>query len=104
MRYSLLFVFLFAGCWLSAQISELNNAGDFYIHPEGILGIHTNIFNEGAFFADDNSLIGFYGDVPNISRRQFPLLSIYDVEFSNSVGTFLRTPMERRKQCQFYIG
>ncbi len=103
MKSSLLCIFLLVSCWLTAQTSELSNFGDFYVHPDGQLGIHTNMFNDGAFFADNNSLIGFYGDVPNIIDGTFPL-SLYDVEFGNSVGSFLRLRMDVANNANFISG
>jgi gliding motility-associated-like protein len=100
MRHFLLLLSFLVSCLLEAQTTELNNSGDLFVHPEGTLGIHTNIFNDGAFFADTNSLIGFYGDVPNIVEGNLPL-SVYDVEFGNSVGTFLRTRMEVANNANF---
>lgn len=99
-----LFAFLtFLGCTLGAQVAELNNFGNLYVHPDGNLGIHIDLFNNGEFLAQENSLIGFYGELPNIIGGTSPIF-LFDVEFGNEVGSFLQQQMDVSNNANFVSG
>lgn len=102
-RFNYIFGLVLLPCLLFGQSAELNNAANLYLHSGATVGMHINLFNQGEFNADENSLMGFYGEIPNIIDGVEPI-NLYDVEFGNDVGTFLRVRMNVRNNVNFISG
>lgn len=76
---------------------------NFQVHQGASIGIHADLVSEAQMQVDNNTLVGFYGDVPNFIDGNVPL-NFYDVEFANSVVVFLRTQLNVRNNANFVSG
>ncbi len=95
------YILLFVGSWATAQ-SALYNSGNLQIHPEGQLGLHINLINDGIL--DDNlGLAGFYGDLPlTVSGAFAP--TFFNLEIANPDHVFLTTGINTLNTTNFILG
>ncbi len=79
------------------------NAGELVVHPNAQVGLHTNILNEGSFFASDASLLGFYGNnVLQVLGSQS--INSYDLEVFLPNNLFLANTIAIRNNVNFVEG
>jgi gliding motility-associated-like protein len=91
---------LFAGL-LQAQ-TALYNTGNLRVHPNGQMGFHTDLINDGIF--DENQgLVGFYSEADRSVIGAFAP-SFNDVEFATQGATLLGTPMNLTNNANFVLG
>ncbi len=89
------------GSWANAQ-NALYNSGNLQIHPEGQLGLHIDLINDGIL--DDNlGLAGFYGDLPlTVSGAFVP--TFFDLEIANPDHVVLTTGINTLNTTNFILG
>ncbi|CAM3304818.1 gliding motility-associated C-terminal domain-containing protein [Zobellia roscoffensis] len=80
----------------------LYNTGNLRIHEGGVMGLHTNLVNDGSF--DENlGLVGFYGDNLRTISGSLPA-TLYDVEFVTGGGTVLQNALNVLNNANFVSG
>ena len=87
---------------LSGQ-GSLFNEGDFIVHDNAQLGLHTNLINEGSFDGANGSLIGFYGNTILQVQGSQPINS-YDMEVFLPNNLFLGNSINVRNNFNFVEG
>ena len=100
MRYLIYIAVLSAG--LAKAQSALYNTGNLRIHPQGEMGFHTDLINNGIF--DDNQgLAGFYGFTSvSVSGAFVPVF--FDAEIANDGGVDLLTSVQVSNNTNFVVG
>ena len=79
------------------------NEGDFIVHDNAQLGLHTNLINEGSFDGANGSLIGFYGNTILQVQGSQPINS-YDMEVFLPNNLFLGNSINVRNNFNFVEG
>ena len=80
----------------------LYNAGNLRIHEDGVMGLHTDLINDGSF--DENlGLVGFYGDDFRTISGSLPA-TLYDVEFVTGNATDVQTSLNVLNNANFITG
>ncbi|MGB5370950.1 MAG: gliding motility-associated C-terminal domain-containing protein [Flavobacteriaceae bacterium] len=92
----------FAGMAISQAQTALYNTGNLRVHPNGQMGFHTDLINDGIF--DENQgLVGFYSEADrNVFGAFAPTFS--DVEFATLGATLLGTPLNLTNNANFVLG
>ncbi len=82
--------------------TALYNTGNLRVHPDGQMGFHTDLINDGIF--DENQgLVGFYSETDlNVVGAFAPTFN--DVEFATLGATLLGTPVNLTNNANFVLG
>ncbi len=97
---SLFFAILITGI-VNAQ-PALYNSGNLRVHEGGVLGLHTDLINDGSF-EDNQGLLGFYGPQPLFVTGAFIPVA-WDLEIANDQGVDLDQVLAVENNTNFIIG
>lgn len=99
---NLCYILFFMGIGMAQAQTALYNIGKLRVHPDGQMGFHTDLINDGIF--DDNlGLVGFYSDT-NIGVSGAIAPTFNDVEFATQGATLLNTPVNLVNNANFVLG
>ena len=80
----------------------LYNSGNFTVHNDAQVGLHTNLIND-ANFDQTNGLVGFYGNRPITVTGSIPP-TFWDTEILMDNNVFLEIPLMVRNNVNFILG
>ncbi len=80
----------------------LYNSGNFTVHNDAQVGLHTNLIND-ANFDQTNGLVGFYGNRPITVSGSIPP-TFWDTEILMDNNVFLDIPLMVRNNVNFMLG
>lgn len=80
----------------------LYNSGNFTVHHNAQIGIHTDLIND-ANFDQTTGLVGFYGNRPIIVSGSIPP-TLWDTEIMMDSDVFLQTSLMVRNNVNFILG
>ena len=80
----------------------LYNSGNFTVHNDAQVGLHTNLIND-ANFDQTNGLVGFYGNRPITVTGSIPP-TFWDTEILMDNNVFLDIPLMVRNNVNFILG
>lgn len=93
--------FLFSVSVALAQ-EGLYNSGNFTVHNDAQVGLHTNLIND-ANFDQTTGLVGFYGNRPITVTGSIPP-TFWDTEILMDNNVFLDIPLMVRNNVNFILG
>ncbi|NVN19195.1 T9SS type B sorting domain-containing protein [Muricauda sp. HICW] len=93
--------FLFSVSVAFAQ-EGLYNSGNFTVHNDAQVGLHTNLIND-ANFDQTTGLVGFYGNRPITVTGSIPP-TFWDTEILMDNNVFLDIPLMVRNNVNFILG
>ena len=93
--------FLFSVSVALAQ-EGLYNSGNFTVHNDAQVGLHTNLIND-ANFDQTTGLVGFYGNRPIMVTGSIPP-TFWDTEILMGNNVFLDIPLMVRNNVNFMLG
>lgn len=93
--------FLLSVSFVVAQ-SGLYNSGNFSVHNNANIGLHTDFIND-ANFDQTNGLVGFYGNRAIIVSGSIPP-TLWDTEIMMDSNVFLQNPVMVRNNVNFIDG
>lgn len=82
--------------------SGLYNSGNFTVHDNAQIGLHTDLIND-ADFEPTSGLVGFYGNRPIIVSGSIPP-TFWDTEIMMDANVFLQNPIMVRNNVNFILG
>ena len=80
----------------------LYNSGNFTVHNNAQVGLHTNLIND-ANFDQTTGLVGFYGNRPIMVTGSIPP-TFWDTEILMGNNVFLDIPLMVRNNVNFMLG
>ncbi|MCR9228906.1 MAG: gliding motility-associated C-terminal domain-containing protein [Flavobacteriaceae bacterium] len=101
MKHFLHIVFLLSVSFTMGQ-NGLYNSGNFTVHNNAQVGLHTNLIND-ANFDQTNGLVGFYGNRPITVTGSIPP-TLWDTEILMDNNVFLQIPLMVRNNVNFILG